>query len=302
MIQAQNGKAFEWAVANAIKNTTKFSIVESSAAKVAEESFNLTASLKQASFILAAQAAIDHILSKEAIRLNAKEGYIEFNKDFYGAKGDVRDILIRSGKALIGISCKTNHDAFKHSRLSNSIDFVKKWGLNSKGCSEIYWNKVGILFSELKRIKCESSGCALWKDIVDVPKKYYWPILDAFADEIVILYNDTIDQAALCKNLFTYIVGTHDFYKIMASANQVQVQAFNFHNTLVTIKSKLPTTIIGVDSKNGGQYSKTIRFNRGYTINFRIHNASSRVEPSLKFDIKAIGLPPKEIYTHHIQI
>lgn len=48
--------------------------------------------------------------------------------------------------------------------------------------------------------------------------------------------------------------------------------------------------------KNGGQYSKTIVFNRGYSINFRIHNSESKVTPSLKFDITAIGLPANEIY------
>ncbi|WP_374110347.1 HaeIII family restriction endonuclease [uncultured Streptococcus sp.] len=29
----------------------------------------------------------------------------------------------------------------------------------------------------------------------------------------------------------------------------------------------------------------------GWTISFRIHNASSRIEPSLKFDIQLIGFP-----------
>jgi len=51
---------------------------------------------------------------------------------------------------------------------------------------------------------------------------------------------------------------------------------------------------------DGGRYSKTVRFNRGFTFNFRIHSASSRVEPSLKFAVSAISLPPSEIYTNHI--
>ncbi len=37
----------------------------------------------------------------------------------------------------------------------------------------------------------------------------------------------------------------------------------------------------------------------GWQISFRIHNASSKVEPSLKFDINLIGQPPA-LYTHHI--
>jgi hypothetical protein len=54
-----------------------------------------------------------------------------------------------------------------------------------------------------------------------------------------------------------------------------------------------------IDTKNGGQYSKTVVLNHGYSFNFRIHNKSKRVEPSLAFDVQAIGLPP-EIYTHTI--
>jgi len=57
-----------------------------------------------------------------------------------------------------------------------------------------------------------------------------------------------------------------------------------------------------VNNKNGGQYSKTVVFNHGYSINFRIHNASSRVEASLKFDIKAIGLPTSEVYQQTIDL
>jgi len=48
--------------------------------------------------------------------------------------------------------------------------------------------------------------------------------------------------------------------------------------------------------------SKTVTFNRGYSINFRIHSASSKVESSLKFDVNAIGLPVNEIYQQTFDI
>jgi hypothetical protein len=32
-------------------------------------------------------------------------------------------------------------------------------------------------------------------------------------------------------------------------------------------------------------------FDKGWQISFRIHNASTMVEPSLKFDINIVGLP-----------
>lgn len=31
--------------------------------------------------------------------------------------------------------------------------------------------------------------------------------------------------------------------------------------------------------------------NNGWQLSFRIHNASSKVEPSLKFDVQFIGMP-----------
>ena len=40
-------------------------------------------------------------------------------------KGDVRAVVIKRKAAKIGISSKTNHDAFKHVRLSGKADFVK---------------------------------------------------------------------------------------------------------------------------------------------------------------------------------
>ena len=37
----------------------------------------------------------------------------------------------------------------------------------------------------------------------------------------------------------------------------------------------------------------------GWIITFRLHNASSRVEPSLKFDVQLRG-NPQELSTHHL--
>ncbi len=37
----------------------------------------------------------------------------------------------------------------------------------------------------------------------------------------------------------------------------------------------------------------------GWQISFRIHNASTLIEPSLKFDIQLIGNPPV-LFTQHL--
>ena len=38
----------------------------------------------------------------------------------------------------------------------------------------------------------------------------------------------------------------------------------------------------------------------GWQLSFRIHNATSRIERSLKFDIQIIGQPP-QLSQHHIR-
>jgi hypothetical protein len=146
-------------------------------------------------------------------------------------------------------------------------------------------------------IKQQSNGQALWDDLLDKPNRFYWPLLNAWVDEIERLRKISEVDKSLCRALVAYLVGKHDFYKVICSSDRtVRIQAWNFNHSLATRQTKYPTVINAINTKNGGQYSKTIVFNHGYSINFRIHNASSRVEPSLKFDIVAMGLPPSEIY------
>ena len=109
-------------------------------------------------------------------------------------------------------------------------------------------------------------------------------------------------EPTIASKLVTYLIGIKDFYKVTVRPEVVELQGFNLGGTLAVTKTRLPNQIIGIDKLNGGKYSKTIRFNRGFTFNFRIHSASSRVEASLKFDVTAISLPPSEVYTNHITL
>ena len=134
-----------------------------------------------------------------------------------------------------------------------------------------------------------------------VPERFYWKVLDAFEAELLRLTAPGAPRASeVTKSLITYIIGNHDFYKVISRPEQVEIQGFNLNGTLSVSKTRYPEHVIGIDRLNGGRYSKTVRFNRGFTFNFRIHSASSRVEPSLKFAVSAISLPPSEIYTNHI--
>jgi len=300
--QVDNGKAFEFAVAQALSTQLKIPIAESPEFSNTRNSFEKVTAQLQKRFPMAATLAVNHILEKESKNLSRSHPTgIWVAGDSLGQKGDVRDVVIKCKDAEIGISCKTNHDAFKHSRLSGKADFVKSWGLDPAGCSPAYWAAVKPVFTELTQIRKESGAKALWSDQKEVPERFYWKVLDAFEAEILRLTAADAPRASeVSKNLISYIIGNHDFYKVISRPDQVEIQGFNLNGTLAVSRTRFPEHVIGIDRLNGGQYSKTVRFNRGFTFNFRIHSASSRVESSLKFDVKAISLPPAEIYTNHI--
>ncbi|MBU1885695.1 HaeIII family restriction endonuclease, partial [Patescibacteria group bacterium] len=60
-----------------------------------------------------------------------------------------------------------------------------------------------------------------------------------------------------------------------------------------TPKIPLPTEIIDIDFKEGSNTTIIVIMNNDWTLSFRIHNASSRVESSLKFDINLLKSPKK---------
>ena len=70
--------------------------------------------------------------------------------DNAGVKGDVRDIRItiyasESKKEMLrelGISCKNNHEAVKHPRITEVPDFAKEWTKGEFSCSEEFLDKM----------------------------------------------------------------------------------------------------------------------------------------------------------------
>jgi hypothetical protein len=300
--QVDNGKAFEYAVAKALSDALNIPIIDSAEFQNTKSSYEKVISKLQERFPIAASLAVQHIIEKESVNLASRDPRgIWVASDSLGQKGDVRDVVVQCRDSEIGISCKTNHDDFKHSRLSGTANFVKKWGLDPDGCSQEYWDSVKPLFEELKKIRTESDATALWSDQSEVPNRFYWKVLDAFEAELLRLTAPNAPRASeVTRSLISYIIGNHDFYKVISRPDQVEIQGFNLNGSLSVPRTRYPEHVIAIDRLDGGQYSKTVRFNRGFTFNFRIHSASSRVEPSLKFAVSAISLPPAEIYTNHI--
>ena len=101
-----------------------------------------------------------------------------------------------------------------------------------------------------------------------------------------------------------YLVGTKDYYKIVSrdSKRLSVVETFNLHGTLnkpsnvkisaITVPVvNLPTELVALKFKTGSKNTVEMYLNNGWQLSFRIHSASTKVEPSLKFDIQFIGMP-----------
>ncbi len=161
--QVVNGKGFEWAVATVAAERLRIPLEAGKEQRRAAECFMKLSSAKQAHFRKCAEGAIAYVVDREKLPTGAT-GAVALSGDLAGASGDVRDVLIAVGGKRIGLSCKTNHEAFKHQRLSGTIDFVRKWGLGGE-CSEKYWAAVGPVFTEITEIRELSKSTSTWASI-----------------------------------------------------------------------------------------------------------------------------------------
>jgi len=312
--QTKSGKSFEYTLAvsiyDKINNGQKVNIKKDNPYKNAKEFFESYDKNQQKKYRKAADSAVKHIVTlKPRLEnpVNDEEITISIQSDQRGVDGDIRDILMIRAKNSweIGFSAKNENSAVKHSRLSDRIDFGQKWlGLN---CSEEYMKTVGMIFGKVRKLikeNRERSHVLLWSEITTKIQEYYVPLLDIFEKEICNLIKDNKNVPSL---LLEYLIGKNDFYKIMKYKDIVTIQGYNLHETLnmpsnsinpqnKISKLKFPTKIINVERE--GNNKTIITFDKGWQISFRIHNASSKVEPSLKFDVRLEGVPPT-LYSHN---
>ncbi len=306
----KNGKAFEYACFVALRDTfvtkQKVCVIDSPQLRTARTCYEtLEANVRQ-DMRLAAEAMKRILVRLEPKLENFRHGDIltlALQSDQKGQAGDVRDVLcMRVGeKWEIGISCKHNHSAVKHSRLATDLDFGKKWV--GCACSSSYFADVNPIFLAMGKMRVDArvkSRRALWSDLKDKENDVYVPILNAFIKEI-----KRIDQQLeghLAPRLVHYLLGENDFYKAIANdANRsTRIEAYNLSGTLgesaYGVKSlygrkklNLPTRIIEVRYKDGSRNTIELTCDRGWQFSFRIHNASSEIEPSLKFDIQLVS-------------
>ncbi len=235
-------------------------------------------------------------LLSEVIGSSQNEITLSLQKDKLGEIGDIRDILIYFDRFCIGLSIKHNHDALKHSRLSKDLDFGEKW--LGVGVFQNYKDTIKPLFERLENAKKEGM---LWRDFPNKEQEIYAPLLQAFKKEVLRI--DENKKNKVPQKMVEYLLGKYDFYKaiLLEREQKTKLEAYHFNNTLnrsvknkpkrIIPLSKLPTRMIYFDFKPKSFNTLELVLDEGWSFSLRIHNASSRVEPSLKFDIKLLSKP-----------
>ncbi|MDE7153310.1 MAG: HaeIII family restriction endonuclease [Muribaculaceae bacterium] len=298
------GRAYEYAclknLETQISKIRPCVLVENSSFNAAQRAWITLSAENKLTYVISSLAAVEQIFAMEPRITEHSDDPVELllQADQNGEAGDVRDILIIRQEINweIGLSLKHNHFAVKHSRLSSRLDFGKSW--YSIPCSETYWNAVNPVFKYLSEEKLSGRKFA---DLPDKESDVYIPILKAFIDEISLqskLHHEVPSR------MVEYLLGKFDFYKIISIDKEelTRVQGYNMHGTLnqpsnsrqaeieVPIVS-LPTRIVHIGFVPDKNNTVEIYMDGGWQFSFRIHNAATYVEPSLKFDIQIVGMP-----------
>ena len=298
------GRAYEYicmfTLNKEVNKVRKSEIEENSSFDVARNCWECIDLDTQKTLAKSALTAVYTIFDLEPMILEDSDDkmILKLQQDIEGEIGDVRDIIIlrKDVKWEIGLSIKHNHFAVKHSRLAKSLDFGEKWfGVK---CSEQYWNDIKPVFTYLESEKVLETK---WSELPDKENDVYKPILNAFIEEIKRSYKE---YPELPRKLVEYLLGEYDFYKVISIDNRrvTQIQTYNLRGTLnraseiespktIIPVASLPTRIVNIDFKPESNSTVEIYLDGGWQFSFRIHNASTLVETSLKFDIQIIGMP-----------
>ncbi|MGN1348272.1 MAG: HaeIII family restriction endonuclease [Acutalibacteraceae bacterium] len=307
------GKAYEYACLIALRDHLSgrtdgmITILASDAYRTAQNAFEKAEREGLSDkLVCAANAAVRVIIRLEPQLEYGKDALtLIIQTDAQGIAGDVRDVVCVRGTSgwEIGISCKHNHHAVKHSRLSATIDFGQEWlGIP---CSRQYFDTIVPIFNELRDMRADAiengNPLPLWNDMPDKADRYYVPVLNAFLTE---LHNLAITNPDVPSRLIEYLLGRYDFYKVITDDRHrtTRVEAINIagtlnrsangHRSIVDVaRLRLPTRFYHMGFVPNSDNKIEIVCDEGWTLTMRIHNASSKVEPSLKFDVQLVSLP-----------
>lgn len=316
--ESANGKAFEYACARAVFETlihaskTSAELAMSPATRTAARRFDELKPLARQNYLRAANAAVKLLQKYEPMfRTPLPGGYqVAMQTDAQGIVGDVRDVVARhitpnnSTAWECGILVKTNNDAIKHPRLAGRFDFTQSWF--NRPASPQYFARIKPVFDELERFAATGAHWdSLGLNDEDKQTRYYRPIIEAIIAELLMQARLDKDMPA---NLIRFLVGRQDFYKVIAhsATETTELQTYSFADTLgrdpltrqpSTLIKRLPvpSRIISAVFKRDSHNTAVIMFDKDWSVSLRLHNASSRIERSLKLDARLISTPPERL-------
>lgn len=298
------GRAYEFACLNALNDEIKklrpVKIETTDGYDAAKRAWNAIDNSLQVVMEESALAAVETLFELEPLIVEDgdDELVLKIQQDSRGEEGDVRDILIvrRNIEWEIGLSLKHNRFAVKHSRLSRSLDFGDKWF--GVPCSKKYWEDIKPIFDYLVEEKFKGTN---WSELPAKEVDVYIPLLTAFMNEV---RRSNENDDSIPSRMVEYLLGEFDFYKVVGIDNKriTQIQTFNLHGTLNQSSKKempkmripiasLPSRIVSLEFKPDSTNTIELYMDGGWQFSFRIHNASIKVEPSLKFDVQILGIP-----------
>lgn len=298
------GRAYEYicllTLETEIRKFRPATIDKNSSFYAAQRAWDSVSTQLQDNLTMGAEAAVQTIFDLEPLIVEDGDDELELfiQPDTKGEEGDVRDILIvrRGIRWEVGLSMKHNHFAVKHSRLSKALDFGKHW--YGVSCSSQYWDDVKPIFLYLNE---ETRNNTKWRDLPDKENDVYIPLLTAFVNEVK---RTNAMNRDIPRKMVEYLLGEYDFYKVISIDNKrmTQILSFNLRGTLNQASrsekpkidvpiANLPTRIVSLDFKPDSSNTVELYMDGGWQFSFRIHNAATLVEPSLKFDIQIIGMP-----------
>lgn len=269
----------------------------------------------------AAKVAAEYLKAVEPVLASKKQlyGVLRAMPDSAGVHGDVRDIDLtiyadKEHKEIIrdiGISCKNNHEAVKHPRITEDPDFVKVWTGGKFTCSKNFIDGMNSIF---KKIDEYAETFIKWSEVDEKMDTIYYPIIQLFVKEIKRLginENESDENAyqqteQFTKALFEYLFGTQDFYKFVKEdhAKATKVYPYNMHGSLMRpygeIKNiqavhtiTMPKEIVEVRVKPKSKTTLEIYFDQ-WIVSMRLHNADTKIgRTSLKFDVQIKAQPRK---------
>jgi hypothetical protein len=230
-------------------------------------------------------------LSNNFFDLNNNNLILDRLPDSESKKGNPTDIQLISNDTIINLSLKHNHKALKHQRpsslaqqcgISKNDEKDKVYRANLKQISNSFFqyaksiHKSPTKFSDLTLIDNKVVDRLLYKPVCD--------LVTNFVNSHCTAQHNT-------NHLFSFLMGTEDYHKVIVSADKVLIQHFSI--------SKPPLNVRATVSANN---RVELNFSNNWKLDMRIHTASSRTKGceksgcSLKFDTQGVNIfPDKEI-------